>query len=458
MDKEYTVDELSNILSAHVNNKNFFRAEQNTFNNNTIITGDYYGKNLRRIYYENCRFIDANLEKAGFTGAVFKDCSFSNVNFTGTNMSQCTFTNCDFYGDIISSNFDGSYFEKLTFNNAKISDSIFSNATFSNVSFIDCEWLSVYLENSTFYQTAFNHVIFSKLNFEFVEIKECHFLNTSLPFQALIYMFGGLNYALTTDDNVKIKSNTTEKGCISISEYKSLIPIFKKFYLQTNNYFPLANIYIATNEVDKAYEAIVDGITYACHISQYRLIKFYCNLFLKATCFSIYQRAMLFSSILETIQTKSNSANIKLSKHLLEARNLLLYHSETGYATISLKTNIKEENLSDLNILLKNLEGLIQGNKVRYHYEFRHNSPYEITVYLLDNLPAITAIVSSITSVYVMLRDQKKTRKKSDEQIKGLMDKIQEQDKELLYLKIDHMANELAKKNIDIKVEIINAN
>lgn len=412
---EMSLLELSQFLSKHVNNQDFFRELQFCTYSNKTIEDNLYGKNLRRIYYSDCKFQEANLHRAGFSGSIFSNCYFKNVNFKNTNLNQCKFLNCYFTGTITGANFDNSEFDGCYFENCKIKDTLFSNSLFYECTFQSGEWLSVFLESASFIKTKLHGISFSKLNFEFSYMDATSFDNCVLPFQAIPYMIGGFSI-VERAEKLFIKSNTKKRSHLSIAEYFELLPYLEAFYVQTNNHFPLANIYIYQNELAKAYNTILAGIKYSISIDQHRLVQHYCDLFLKTKKFTVSQRALMSKDILEIISPFiENNISPYMRKYMLEVRNKLAYFSDNACSIVTIKTNIPQNNLSDVNKILTIIEPILTETNIRYHYEIRHNSPYEIAVILLDNLPDILSLIASLSTIIASIMAYKKGKKASAE-------------------------------------------
>lgn len=415
--KSLSVEKLSEILSKHISNQSFFRENQFFTCANKTIENNFYGKNLRRIYYDNCTFDKAILFRAGFSGSYFVNCRFIDVNFRCANLNQCTFKNCSFDGSIKGANFDSSEFFNCRFNACKIEDTLFSNAYFDSCCFDNGKWLAVFLENATFIHSKLNFLTFNKLNFEFVYIDDTSLDNCCLPFQALPYMIGGFDYLKKENDLIYFKSRARKTRKLNKYEYMEMIPYLEEFYKKTNNHFPLANIYIYYEQFEKAYEAILSGINYSLSIQQFRLIQHYCELFLKTNGFSSKQRAQMSKNILLLISPHiKESIGQKNNKYLLSVRNKLTYYSEEACSIVSIKTNIPEGNTDAVNSIIKAFEPLFFKKDIRYHYEIRHNSPYEIGILLLDNLPNILTIVASITTIAATVATYLKHKEKKEKQ------------------------------------------
>ena len=62
-----------------------------------------------------------------------------------------------------------------------------------------------------------------------------------------------------------------------IKEYLALLPYFEKYYFKTEDFFPLANIYLSQGELDKAKSAILKGILFSITNNDFRQIKYLCK-------------------------------------------------------------------------------------------------------------------------------------------------------------------------------------
>ncbi len=393
-------------ITQHVVNKNFYYKNAYSMTKNPDITENYENQNQRRSYFLESMFNNCNLKGSGFTDSIFNQVEFNNCNFDDSNFESCYMFDCHFKNikPYTSTSFAKSFlynstFKEIEFNRCRLSDMRFINSLLEG-----CHFDNSSLDGTIFTNTILDEVSFKNLNLEYVQFDDIHINNTSLPFPTIPYIINGIQYLKTTTDNVYIKS--AKQGRLTKEEYIDILPHLKTYYECNNNFFPLANIFIAENDFNKAFEYIKLGMCQSIFLNNYRQLKNYCILVSSCNLFDIHQRK-LFASILSKELNNRLMENFKfyapLSRNLTELNSILLSSSGASLI-ITFKTNIKNDNYSVLSLFYKTIDMLvgIVGIESNYSVNFTYNSEAEIitTINSLDTT-IIVALITAFTTLFM---------------------------------------------------------
>lgn len=214
----------------------------------------------------------------------------------------------------------------------------------------------------------------------------------------------GLTYLMSTSDEVYVKSS--KQGQISKDEFLTLIPSFKVFYEKTNNFFPLANIYISERNIEKAYEFIEKGIRLSIFLNSYRQLKYYCILANICNLFDVHKRKGLLKTISNEFNNRlyeNYSFYFPITQHYYEMNNILL-HANNASLVITASTNIDNTNHKMLSELYKAIDMLIGivGIRSDYSINFSYNSAADLQV-IINSLDTATivALITSFTTIFI---------------------------------------------------------
>ena len=392
--------QLSKKLSMHMNNKLFFNPMPFGVHHKARIYESYATKNLRQSFFEECVFEKANFEKSSLSGSIFVNSRINPCNFKDTNLQSCDFRNCTFNGILFEytrmnkSVFYNARFINCTFVSASINDAIFDGCKFSN-----CKWIPVSIENTIFRNTFLSNVTFRSMNFEFVTFENIKTENIKFPFPTIPFIYNGLTYVTETTDNIRITSAQQKDG-LTAKEYLENIPDLEKFYYNTQNYFPLSNIYISQKRFIEAFEAIVSEIELAINLRSFRMIKNYCKQIKYIPTINFHQRQELYNRILTQLSGMKlhefEKDNLKM--YLPEARELILTDTDRQRLQIFAITNISDSDYEKVSLLISYLDGFLHS-VCRYSIELRHNSPYEIFLDIFTDPENISLIISGLSLI-----------------------------------------------------------
>lgn len=423
-------------LMKNMKQKSFYREKQFVVYENETISSNFAGENLRRSYYMNSEFNKADLTNVGFSGSVFLSTDFYDCIINNTKLDFCEFDDCEFNHSLKTElphlNLNESIVCNGRFLNLNLHAANFTNSIFENVLFKDCNWKSSCLEGTVFKNSTLDNVTLQNLNFEFSYFDNIKMNNIRLPFPTIPYIFNGLSYLMNTSDSIKISSNASENGSISIDEYLNYLDDLIVFYTKTQNYFPLANIFIAQEKYEQAYVAILSGIKFSMmHIRNFRLVYYYSKLLQITPNFTATQKAHAYNIIIN-FSGLMNWRPIdcyNFNHYIDKIRNTLLNEKNGDFITVTLNTNIlctEYEKLSCLYEIIDNIFQLVKNEKnkkITYYTEIRHNSPYEIFIKVYSDPALLSLLLDAISLVclgigkLISLRKEKKSERMEEEKI-----------------------------------------
>lgn len=454
-------------LQINMKQRNFFRTEQYSFQKGEKITVDFSGENQRRSFFMDCQFINSNFTNMGMSGSLFKLVTFENCIINNTKLDSCDFEDCTFITSkqnenccLHNLNLSKSTMLNSKFINCNLTGSNFTDAVFIDTIFENCIWQSLALENCVFKNTVLDSVVLKKLNFEFSQFDEIIMNNIRLPFPTIPYIYGGLNYLMRTKDKVFISSANSSTGKISINEYLSYLHDLEVFYTKTQNYFPLANIYISQEKWGKAYSAIMVGIGKSMQLHSYRMVYYFCKLLQLYDNFSDIQCSGAYDLIIQLMHSNGfhlqDQYNIK--RYIEPIRNILL-NERGSFLTINILTNIEDIEFDKLTYLYEIIDRTIKNaeiqrkTKIMYYIESRHHCPYELLIKIFSdpqNLITLAGcfhfIFTGTTLIYEKTNEiinNYQSRKINKEKLKGI--------------KLDNVIKEkeIEEKSLDIELKKI---
>ena len=443
------LDRLNSVLPDHdVNNGVLFQPYCNT-----TITKDFTRKSLKRINAVKCHFLKSIFNGVAAAGSRFTNTTFQGCDFYGANFQYCFFENVRFNSrsKIKGSNFSHSVFVGCVFSDISIVESTLYDCYFEECSFSNSTIRTNTLENSSMCGCNLSDVDLAHLNLEYMKFEDVHLKNVILPPYQVPYLIGVPAYLKETEDEVFIYSDAGNK---TANEYCCLYEDLEVYYYYHKEFFPLANILIARNQYQTAFDYIKAGIGEACDFFDFRMIKHYCRLACSCKQFAPSQLKQLYDLVTGFSYSASWNESI-LHSYMLnigEIREILLNNSEDKQRVeFVVKTNIDKEDLKSINELYNHINRIIKETCSSSHVdsiELRHNSPYEIYVTCIDNLPNIMLFISTMYGIFMLggkgLDFVKKIEDTVGAHLQNKIHKIELQEKEL---DIELKKSELKEKN-----------
>lgn len=372
---------------------------------NTTVTKDFYRKALKRVNVVGTFFLDCNFSGVAATGSKFSNTKFQNCNFTGSNFQYCSFNKVRFCksSSIKGANFSHSVFTNCDFSEITIIESTFYDSYFENCTFSKSVIKTDTLENTTMCNCYIEDIDLAHLNLEYMQFNTVKMNNVVLPPYQIPYIIGAPSYLKNTEEKVYVY---TDNGNITIKEYSHLYNDLIVYFYNERNFFPIANILIATGKDNEAFEYIKQGIEEASDYFDFRMIKHYCRLACSNNNFTHEQLKYLYTLITNLSYNDIWDINT-LHSYMLnigEIKEILLNNYEKKHRVeFIIKTSIDKDDLNSINLLYNQINAVINENCSSDHIdsiELRHNSPYELYVTCIDMLPHIMMFVSAMYGIF----------------------------------------------------------
>ena len=369
--------------AGHATNNNmlFQKAYQANYSSN------YSFLSLKRSRLLQCVCEQANFTATAFSGSTFQETLFRDCNFKNASIDFCLFYKCCLESEnekngIINANWGNSNIIESQINNLSILQSTVSNVLFENSTFHKAKIEYSSFENSTFKNCRFEKIEFRNLNLEYVEFINPQFDDVVLPYAQIPYIFGILLYMQKWKDSLWVSSTNNDR--ISVDEYFSLLSALIPYYLSEQEYFPVANIYIALNEYEKAFEAIMYGIKKAGYEKDFRMLKYFCKLAITSGWCNREKIKRLYAFIydINNFEPMIEYERHNYYMHLGEFRKILLFHNNSlPTLHMHIHTNILPHETEKVALLVCTLDQIldtVKNDDVISSVGLHHESPYDL--------------------------------------------------------------------------------
>lgn len=352
---------------------------------------NFKDKTLNHSIISNCK-VKSEFDNASATGSIFKKCEFEDCSINQTDFEFCSFSDSRF----IASHRAIASFNNSNFVNTTFKDINFEFCTFTGALFEDCVFKDVKIENSTLENAIFKNCNFSNVdlfnaNTDFIELDDPKMDNVTLSLSQIPYMFGGLEYFFSTDDNVMAGSQNG--GAVCTSEYKNhVIPLLLKFWemnkaTEAEYYFPLANVYLANKDYNRAVTNLRFGLKDAVNHHDFRMIKFYCKLISRSRLFdssALYNFYNLIKRFGTSNENFSLSDSRSFVRNIGEIESVLFASYKKGKLFLRLRTNLSMADADKI--------GMILGKIFSFSKMRRAVSPNQVEMTLTENSPLIISL------------------------------------------------------------------
>lgn len=433
-------------LTSHMKNKHYYLHDRKITYRDTRIEVDYATKNLNQSFFEKCKFVNCKFTRTSFVNSKFSNCEFINCDLVSANLRNSIMENCLFDKDniFLNTKLGNCQFVNVRFIGCKLDAVALDEATFIDCLFSNNTWDAVSTNLCEFKNTTLDAVLFRNMNFEYSIFNNIHMNNMKIPFPTIPYIYGGLQYLTTTNDNVRITSQHNIKKGISKNDYLSQLDDLEVFYSYSYNYFPLANIYLAKNKLNHCKAAIIFGIENASLKLDLKMIENLARLISFNDIFSMNERYDIFNNTISHISSLNTPiGDNQINECIFKLRTYLFNSGNDSSLHMSIKTNI--ENEKKLSVLIGIIENIIaeENNKCSYNIEIRHNSPYELFVNLFSNYETVCYILGVLIFSF---KGIDKVLKTTYEHIKAIQEiKKQSLENKILEQKIEATQIELKK-------------
>ena len=350
-------------LNQHMRNKEHFRPYVFSIHvGETIIDKDFSTKNIRMSYYKDCIIKNCNFFEAGCAGSVFWGTKFIDCKLDSSKFPSCDFRNCDFIftenTEVNSIDLNGSFFFEYNYKNIVFNSANFEDIVFKSGSFINVKWHSVSVENALINRSNLTNMRFSSQNFDFLTLENIKANNVVFPFPAMPFVINGLTYIYNTNDDIRFTSCGDGIKRISREEYLEQMVYFEDYYLNTDNFFPLANIYVAQGRIENAMMCIQAGLVQSIKSRNFRLLLNFCKILKNNLGFDIQHRKKLYNQILIEIN-KESLKNIDyeiLSSYIPKIKEMLLGTDNEPYIIVDIKTNIDSSDYYEISNFISDMK------------------------------------------------------------------------------------------------------
>lgn len=377
---------------------------------NLVIDQNYKNQDLRHSSFTDCQVTGANFQNAVLADSKCTDTVFKNIRLHHTNVEYCNFTSCKFIDEkrsmpFIGTNFSFSNFVDCELVGIEIANSTLDSVTFYNTAFRDSRFFMSTVENSKFQKCFFENVELCDLNLCFSDFEEIQMKHVSFPFYQLPYVFGGLQYFLHTDEDVFIGSESSDEKILYPNQYKQLLPDIINYFKFYNEFFPIANIYMACDESSLAYETIILGIKQSAKQKDFRMLKFLCKLAADTHMFSPKQLQALYDQIYDAASS-GNLTDFERKNYFINLgviRELLLFNdNQKSTLEYCIKTNIDNTDSKRLAILLSEIENIFtifQDEDITYRIELKHQCPWDIIYKIIASTPQLECLIHAFAAM-----------------------------------------------------------
>ena len=436
---ENSLDNTVQVLTQHCKNKERFKKDSFLVASGGEDSKDYTNKSIRRSRFSQKNFIKSIFKNSAAAGSAFAGCVFDNCSIINANFQECTFINSSIINNpkeqsITHSNFNESLFsDDFLIENTYFEHSVFYQTAFIGGKIRNTNFYSCTLEGTTFSNVIMDSVQFTDLNIDYAVFENVRMHNVILPFSQICYTFGLLSYLNNTTDEVFITSAANENGYITKEEFLTLLPHFLKYYTETREYFPVANIYFFQGEYNKAKEAIKAGILLGVAECDFRRIKYLCKLISTYSVFNFHERGEIYDFIYSHIafydMHPSLLYNYTVFKKEIESYLLNNNRKDIVTATIKITTDVFHDESEKMGVLLSGIEeaiDLYKSTQGEHTILCRHNSAVELTAIVQDILPVLLFTVPAIYYILMgtlNLEEKRLTVKEKKLQLKNFEEK-----------------------------------
>lgn len=373
--------------------------------NRIVNDKDYSEDNINHQICEFTTIKNCIFDLASVTGSIYRDCTFENNTMKETDFEFCEFTNCSFFAkEPINCSFNNSNFINTNFYDIEFDSCTFTSAYFENCHFRKGGIRCSTLENSVFKNCHFEDMDLSILNMDYVELDEPHMVKVKLAMSQIPFMFGCLEYLLKTTDSVKILG--AKNKTISITEYKNkVIPLLIQHFMDTEQYFPLSNIQLATKDYDSAKESIKKGISISAETRDFRMLKYYCHLIVKSGYYKPDTLHMFYRNICRLSPQGENSyiEQRNFTRHIAEIKAALFGQNSSPHLNATIRTDITSQKVG---LLSRILESLFTISKVDVGYGVNQteilvseNSPLMVELNVYGSEKALVLLLYAILKI-----------------------------------------------------------
>lgn len=304
----------------------------------------YKGKILNHTIMENITLIDCNYEGACVTGSIFRNCKFINCSMDQADFEFCEFYNCEFETkQIYGCSFNSSSFVDTIFSSVSFESCTFTGVLFQKCSLSGVKIICSTLENAIYKQCSFFHMDLRCLNMDYIDFENPYMEDVTLPISQVTFMFGALQYLKNTKDAVFISKGN--QGRMTPDEFfQEVAPLLCKHFSKTRQFFPLANIYLATGKLSEGRASVRQGVLAAMALKDFRMLKHFCKLTAYSNAFdSKALRDLYYNYICRIFPQQNGEIGVpNYTRHIMDIKGLLLSRIKSPNTSIVFETDIQQ--------------------------------------------------------------------------------------------------------------------
>ncbi|MDE6015478.1 MAG: pentapeptide repeat-containing protein, partial [Acetatifactor sp.] len=355
------------------------------YSNDILIEEDFSNQNINHTILKTSKIIRSNFNKASLTGSIFNECEFIDCSMNVPDLEYCRFCDCKFQSStrrrfvasINNSTFIRTYFTKVTFYGCSFAESYFEECRFDMTKL---EYST--LENAVYRCCEFIGMNFNNSNLQFSEWEKNTFFKCIMSIHQPTYMIGGLEICATEDPGVQFISS--DGKMYSSKEYiDNILPLLLIKYIEREEYFPAANIYIFQKNYVEAMRMLKKGLLQAISYRDFRMLKFYCKLIVHAKVFDSHTLYDFYHSICRFLPQEQNS-NAEMHiymRNIGEIKSILFQSSKRPSLHTSFITNIFSKNADKVGLTIERLFRIAKMKGVNQCEVLLHeNSPLIIDI------------------------------------------------------------------------------
>lgn len=355
---------------------------------------------LNRSRFYNCSFNKISFYRAAVTGSVFENCKFIDCNLDFADFEFCDFSDCKIeIRQVQDCSFNNSNFTKCSIQNSKFGKCTFTNCFFDEVTLDKVDINFSTLESACFSKCTFENIDWRNLNLEFVEFINPHMTNVVLPSEQIPFMFGMLNYLDNTNDDVKISANNS---IVSVNDYfKNEIPKLVNDFEKRGINLPISNIcfFGRDKDYDKGLDFLIHEVNECAFCKDYRGIKFCCKLLSMGEIDERYLNKIYkyITSMGDSLEPQSTEMK-NFSRNIGEIRNMLYSKRKLKFLLIRLKSNIgieSSERFANLINIFQNLAKPSHTEMLNVRFSLEYNSPLLIELKIEGDASLFSLVLRS---------------------------------------------------------------
>lgn len=358
---------------------------------------------MQECFLARCTFNQVNFSGINSSHATLKDCRFNRCSFANSNFKASDFTGSILNFDASASSFDSSDFTNTTFINANLEGCSFSDSNFYNVHMLNSKIIHSEFVGTKFSKVYFNDLDMVKINLDYAEFEQVDFINVTLPYWGVLHVVKGL-WEILSANSVNF---STIDGTHSVSKNKYIeeVSLLRPHFYQKRDFLALANLYVFDGEYEKAYYAILLGISDACKHGRLEQLKYLCRMASLNKFFSRVQLRKLYQQIEISIASATLSP-VQYKNYLQEldsAKRLLIDQPfERDTISITIQTSIQNHEYEKFLQTQKIIDGILleTAPTAVSHIEVRHNSPLEIVIQVSENVWYLLTFFALIDFVF----------------------------------------------------------